>query len=271
MIRSALRYHQPDSRNEAASLLAEHRGDVAVLAGGTQLIPRMSRGEVTVGHIVDLKRLELATIKPFDDRVEIGAGVTYAQIAAAAELLNIAPLLPRMARGVTGGRQITEQGTLVGSLCQNTPGSEMPGVAVALDGRVQIARVDGSRELSAAEFLTGAEKVALQPGEFVTSLVLRTVTAGGYYKLKHSGGSWPIATASAIFDVDGAGVVTLGGVQATPVQVAFGDDPEAIPELVDAAVTEPWDDVLAPARYRAAVAKVVAGRAVRELMGGHDG
>jgi aerobic carbon-monoxide dehydrogenase medium subunit len=266
VIRSALRYHQPESRAEASSLLAEHAGDVAVLAGGTQLLPRMFRGEVTVGHIVDLKRLDIATIRVSDDGVEIGAGVTYAQVVATEALITAVPLLPRMARGVTGGRQITQQGTLVGSLCLNTPGSEMPGVAVSLDGRVRIAGVGVTRELDARQFLTGPESVALGPGEFVTSLVLRRTAIAGYYKLKHAAGSWPIATASAVFDAQGAGVVTLGAVQGTPVQVTFGDDIQAIPELVEATVTAPWDDVLAPARYRAAVAKVVAVRAARQLM-----
>jgi aerobic carbon-monoxide dehydrogenase medium subunit len=270
MIRSRLRYHRPRTRDQAARLLAEHAGDVRVLAGGTQLVPRMMRGEVNVQHLVDLGGLDLRRIH-FDadaDEIEVGAMVTYADALESSVLGRHVPLIPRMASGVTGGRQLTQQATLVGSVVLSFPASEMPAILVALGGRVRIYGSDGVRDVAATAFLRGAESVDLHAGEFVTSCVLPVHRHSGYCKIKHAFGSWPITTASAVLQDDGELLVTLGAVEDVPVQVRVGRDPEALRERVAAAVTRPCSDVLAPGEYRRAIAPVAAARAARELTQG---
>jgi carbon-monoxide dehydrogenase medium subunit len=267
MIRSYLRYHRPRTRDQAARLLAEHAGDVRVLAGGTQLVPRMMRGEVNVQHLVDLGGLDLRRIHLDEDtnEIEIGAMVTYADALESSVLDRDLPLIPRMASGVTGGRQLTQQATLVGSLVQSFPASEMPAILVALSGRVRIHGSDGVRDVAATAFLRGAESVDLRIGEFVTSCVLPVHRDSGYCKIKHAFGSWPITTASAVLQDDGELLVTLGAVEEVPIRVRVGRDPEALRECVAAAVTRPWSDVLASGEYRRAIAPVAAARAAREL------
>jgi hypothetical protein len=81
----------------------------------------------------------------------------------------------------------------------------------------------------------------------------------GYVKLKRGWSSWPIATAAALA---ADGVLTrlvLGGVAGRPVEV----QPGAVPDIA-----EPWEDELAPAAYRAAVAGPIAARAAVKAMGG---
>jgi carbon-monoxide dehydrogenase medium subunit len=268
MIRTSLRYHRPATAAEASAVLAEHHGNVVVLAGGTQLLPRMNRDEVHVEHLVDLKDLGLTAITELDDRIKIGAKVTYSDVIGSELLQRIVPLLPRMARGVTGGRQLTQQATLVGAACHNYPGTDVPGTLVALGATLRLHGLDGFREVAAADFLLDALSVDVRPGEFVSSFVVDRTQPAGYCKVKHSTGSWPIATASALHDtVSGGFSVTLGAVQAVPVRVAF-TEPRELAGLIRAAVTDPWEDVLAPATYRAAIAGVVAQRALTELLEG---
>jgi aerobic carbon-monoxide dehydrogenase medium subunit len=270
MIRSHLRYHRPRTRDQAARLLAENAGDVQVLAGGTQLVPRMTRGEVSVGHLVDLSGLDLRNIQLDEDadEVEIGAMVTYADAIESSLLTRYAPLIPRMAKGVTGGRQLTQQATLVGSVVLSFPASEMPAILVALGGRVRVYGPEGVRDIAGAAFLRGAELVDLRAGEFVTSCVLPVRRHIGYCKIKHAFGSWPISAASAVLDDDGELLVTLGAVEDVPLQIRVGRDPGALREHVAEAVTRPWSDVLASGEYRRAIAPVAAARAARELTHG---
>jgi aerobic carbon-monoxide dehydrogenase medium subunit len=270
MITSHLRYHRPRTCDQAAGLLAEHAGDVRVLAGGTQLVPRMTRGEVSVGHLVDLSGLGLRNIHLDEGagEVEIEAMVTYADAMESSLLDRYAPLIPRMASGVTGGRQLTQQATLVGSAVLSFPASEMPAVVVALGGRVRVHGPGGSRDIAGDTFLRGAEQVDLRAGEFVTSCLLPVHRRIGYCKIKHAVGSWPITTASAVLHDDGELLVTLGAVEEVPLQVRVGRDRGALREHVAAAVTRPWSDVLAPGDYRRAIAPVAAARAVRELTNG---
>ena len=235
MIRTRLSYHRPVSLDEASALLAAHTGNVAVLGGGTQLLPQMHRDEVHVEHVVDLRGLGLDTITVDGEQVEIGAMVTYADVLLSPALRGTVPLLPRAAREVTGGRQLVQQATLVGSACHNAPGSDMPGVLVALDARMRLHGTGGPREVAARDFLLDASRVDLRPGEFVTSFVVGRTMHVGYCKVKHSTGSWPIATASVLRHPGGGSMtVTLGAVQAVPLRIEI-DDPDRLEDGVPVA------------------------------------
>lgn len=265
MIRTRLRYHRPSSPTEASATLAEHAGNVAVLGGGTQLLPLMNRDEVHVEHLVDLRDLALGNIDVREDRVVVGALVSYADVLAAEVLRHTVPLLPRVAEGITGGRQLTQQATLVGAACHNYPGTDMPGALVALDARLRVHGTLGIREVAAGDFFLGATRVDLRPGEFVLSFAVPRAARAGYHKVKHSSGSWPIATATALPRADRPGItLTLGAVGPVPVRVHL-EHPGELPDRVRDAITDPWSDVLAPGDYRAAIAPVVAARALAEL------
>jgi aerobic carbon-monoxide dehydrogenase medium subunit len=266
VIRTALRYHRPGSAEEASDLLNEHRGDSAVLGGGTWLLPLMCRGELRVSHVVDLRGMGLDSIRVGADEVEVGAMVTYEDVLASPELADAAPLLGTMAAGVTGGRQLRNQATLVGSACYANPASEVPAVLVALDAVLQVHGPSRPREVAAADFFEGAFATALQPGELVTSFRLpRRRLRTGYAKVKLSAGSWPIATAAAVLDeACGEASVTLGAVERQPLTLAVAGGepgPGQIEALVADGVSDPWADVLAPADYRRRIAPVVARRA----------
>lgn len=267
MIRTRLRYHQPLRPDEASELLAEHHGRVAVLAGGSQLLPRMNRGEINIDHIVDLRGLGLRGIERTRGRVRLGAMVTYDDTLASPLLAESVPLLPRVACGITGGRQLTGHATLVGALSHAFPGTDMPGALTALNATVELHGPEGTREIPIDEFLLGAKHIDRRPGEFVAAVTVDSIPRSGYCKVKHATGSWPIAAASAIDDGDIL-TVTLGAVQARPLRIVIPDPtPAVVTQTVDAAVTAPWTDVLASGDYRARIASVVARRALTELQG----
>lgn len=272
MIQTALRYHRPTTPEAATQLLVEHEDDVAVLGGGTQLLPRMTRDEVSVGHIVDLQALDGAhAISADADRLRLGALVTYDDVLRSPDVALRLPHLARVASEVTGGRQLRSTGTIVGSACFAMPGSDMPAAIAGLGATLRIHGPGGWRDAPAREFFLAAFRPALAPGEFVHSadfpLLARST---GYCKVKHCSGSWPIATASAVRDSRSTRI-TLGAVQATPLTVELSDeavsDRQALIDEVTAAITEPWSDPLAPGSYRARIAGIVAARAHDDMEG----
>lgn len=273
MIRTAVRYHRPATVNDASALLEQHHGHAAVLAGGTQLLPRMFRGDSAVEHLVDARDLGLAsaTVSPATATptiIEIGALVTYESILADPALRRACPLLAEVAAGITGGRALTGQATLIGSLCQNTPGSEIPAVFTALDAQVLLHGPHRARTVPVATFLRDAHEIDLGPGELVRAVRFAAVPRTGYCKIKHTTGSWPIATATARYDTHGHPLVTLGGVDALPRQILVHDPaPDALDRQIRDALPRPWSDVLASSDYRTAVAPVAAKRAIQAL---HD-
>lgn len=275
MIHTKLQYHRPAKAEEVCSILDEHPNDAVVLGGGSWLLPRMNRHEVQANHIIDLRGLNLNTMKVEDDLVRMGAMVTYSDVLSSKELAEAIPLLPQVARGITGGSQVRNLGTLAGSACFANPSSDIPAVLVALGTKLQIIGKKSEREVAAEDFFLDAFRVDLHPGEFVSSLVIpRHRLRSGYYKLKISASSWPIATASAIINDDtGEKSITLGAVEPRPLRIDLSSVMDAegvlqgvdISDFVRAKIVNPWSDILAAGEYRREVAGVVARRAIENL------
>jgi CO/xanthine dehydrogenase FAD-binding subunit len=282
VIRTNLRYHAPTSVAEACHILAEAT-EGAVLGGGTMLVPRMVHGERNVTDAVHIRGLGLDTIQRTGDGVDIGAGVTYTQVLEA-PAGSVPALLTTMARGITGGAQIRNQGTLAGSASYANPSSDVPACLVALDATLHVHGTDGHRALPAAKFFRGPFRTDLRRDEILTRLSIPDVgVRSGYSKLKLSESSWPIVTAAAVAESRGDGGwryrLGIGGASAVPVLVdlaALGEsghglalDDGRTASLVRAAVeeelAEPWSDELAPGHYRRQVAGPVALRALALL------
>ncbi len=224
MIRTALTYHAPQRPEQACALLAEHSADAAVLGGGTTLLPAMTRGDRTHLHVVDLRRLGLAGIEPVGEEAEIGAMTTYSALLTSPHLDGLAALVRLAAGGITGGTQLRNQGTIGGSASYANPASDIPAVLVAVNAQMRLHGPDGVREMAAGEFFRDAFETASTVGEVLTAIrVPRRAARIGYYKLKLSESSWPIATAAARAEiVDGrlvSAAVTIGAVCRTPVTV----------------------------------------------------
>lgn len=277
MIRTPAEYHRPETVAAVTALLAEHGTAAAVIGGGTWLLPQLHRGERAEVHLIDLRGLALAPIVERDLEYELAATATYEDVLADASLCAALPVLATMAAGVTGGRQLRNQATLVGSACHQTPSSEAPAMFLALGAEFRVVGSAGERAIAAADFFLGAFETALAPDEFVAAARFpATPREGGYVKVKIAAGGWPIATAIATRGGPSETPdLVLGAVQGRPLRIDLGaaadDSPgvriDAVADLVAAQVTEPWDDLQADAEYRRRIAGPVARRAVERMEG----
>jgi len=76
-------YLGPDNLEGALDLLATHRDDAKILAGGTDLLVRMKKGLLIPKVLISLKSLsELSYIKKKDNHIKIGARTSIADIIA---------------------------------------------------------------------------------------------------------------------------------------------------------------------------------------------
>ena len=98
-------------------MLAEHGGNTAVLAGGTDLMSLLKRDVIQPARVVDIKNVSSwKGIKPHDGGVMIGANTTLEEInehALAADYRSLIDVIDGI-RAI----QITGNGTLAGDLCQ---------------------------------------------------------------------------------------------------------------------------------------------------------
>lgn len=259
MITTRFDYQAPTSIEAAADLLAE--GDATIVGGGTWVVPEMTHGARTPARLVDLRHAGLSGVRTENGSTSIGATTTYRDLIASEDIAVRLPLLRTLALGITGGAQIWNRGTVGGSACYANPASDIPAALVALDASLRLHSADGARTVAAADFFVDAFATALKPGEILAEIVIGPVDASGYYKFKLCESSWPIVTAAYVRDA-ASERVALGGAQATPVRVELdGTAADDVAARADAAVDEPWSDVLASGAYRKSIAGVVAKRA----------
>lgn len=111
-------YLRPGSVAEAAGMLADHGGRAVLVAGGTDLLPKMKRRQTTPEVLVGLSHLEeLHTVRTLaDGRLELGAGVT---LAAALEAGGTPRAYEQAARLVSSPA-LRNVGTVGGNLCLDT-------------------------------------------------------------------------------------------------------------------------------------------------------
>ncbi len=114
-------YLRPGSVDEAAELLAEHGETAMLVAGGTDLVPKMKRGQmepellIGLGHLGELR----AVTETEEGGFEIGAGVTLAAVSGSPRLAAAYPAYTRAA-ALVSSPALRNVGTIGGNLCVDT-------------------------------------------------------------------------------------------------------------------------------------------------------
>ena len=112
-------YASPTTLQAAVHLLAEAKGEAAVLAGGTDLLSSMKDGIASPVRVVDLQKLK--ELKRIEFRsgsgLRLGALVTLDELIENTEVQQHYPALIQAAQGVSSP-QIRSVGTVGGDLCQ---------------------------------------------------------------------------------------------------------------------------------------------------------
>ena len=162
-------FFAPRSLDELTSLRAKHP-EALLLAGGTDLGLLAGRSRHPPKAVIHVTHVpELNVIDAGKKEITFGAAVTYAR--AMPLLIEAFPALrPYLAR--LGSRQIRTLGTIGGNVANASPIGDMPPALLALETRVKLVSVRGTREVPLEEFFIGYRKTALAPDEVIQSLTL---------------------------------------------------------------------------------------------------
>ena len=119
-------YARPASLAEALALLAEHKDDARVLAGGQSLVPMLNFRVAAPKVLVDINRIAgLAGIKITKTQVRIGALARQVELEHSADIARHLPLvasaMPHIAHPA-----IRNRGTFGGSCALADPAAELP-------------------------------------------------------------------------------------------------------------------------------------------------
>ena len=260
-----LSYVRPTTIQAAHARLSEHP-DARPLAGGQSLLPAIRLGLAAPSHLIDLQDIPaLHTIECDANRLLIGAMVTHARVAAHPHLREGWPMLSALARGIAD-QQVRVVGTLGGSIANNDPAACWPAGVLASGASI----ITTQRRLTADDFFCGLFTTALAPDELITGVEFPRALAGHYIKFEQPASRFALVGLALSQFADGVRVAITGlgnGVVRWPeAEAILGAQFDA--GALEGLALDPdqaLGDLHAPAEYRAHLAGVLLGRAVRHL------
>jgi len=275
-----MRYEAPESLEGAVALLAGAKGEVRVLAGGTDLLVQMRADILEPDLIVDIKKIpETRAITEEKGGWRIGAAVTGAELKEHPRLKNVWPGVIEAAN-LIGSTQVQGRATMGGNLCNGSPAADSVPALIAAGALATLVGPNGKRDLPVEDVMLGPRKLALQKGEIVASFLLppRPPRSSDAYLrfIPRTEMDIAVVGAGVSLTVDAAGTVTaarvsLGAVAARVLLVAAAaqaiigsrlDKPaQDRLEAAAQAVCQPIDDKRGTVEFRIQVAGVLARRA----------
>ena len=163
------RYFAPVSLSDFADCFHQNP-DAVILAGGTDIglwVTKQHRDLATVIYAGGVPGL--SAVSTGDEVLEIGAAVTLSDAVPSivAEYPELQELFVRFA-----SPPIRNAATLAGNVANGSPiGDSMPAL-MALDTELLLRAGASTRRMPLHEFYRGYQEIALQPGEFVQSVII---------------------------------------------------------------------------------------------------
>ncbi len=277
-------YRSVTSVDEALHLLAEYGAKARLVAGGTDIILELERGQRPgVEMLIDVSRIPgLDEIHLHGDSIRIGPLATHNHLVANNLIVERGLPLAQAAWEV-GAPQIRNRGTIAGNLITASPANDTITPLWALNATVTLTSVSGERTLTFPQFYQGVRRTAMRPDEMLTAIhfpAMRSNERGMFLKLGlRRAQAISVVNTAVILGFDGDTVtsasMTLGSVAPTIIHTPTAEaylvgkvlSSDVINEAarLAAATPSPIDDVRSTAEYRTEMVRVLVKRALQTL------
>jgi len=277
-------YARPASVAQALALLAEHKDEARVLAGGQSLVPMMNFRVAAPKVLVDINRIAaLSGIKIAKDHVRIGALTRHVELERSVDVARHLPLVAQAMPHVAHPA-IRNRGTFGGSCALADPAAELPACALALGATFVVAGKKGERRVAAQDFFRGLFATALKAGELLVAAEFpraRPGYASAFGELARRHGDYAMVGVAAHGSTQGGKFsdmrVAFFGVGDRPARAAqferaLEGKPAAAATIEGALAKldtdlDPRADLHASAPMKRHLAKVLVGRVLRQMEG----
>lgn len=283
-------YFSAASIEEVLQVLTEHGSRARIVAGGTDLILEMERGQrkgieilVDVSRIAGLDQILLDE----DGVIHLGPLVTHNHCVASKLICDHALPLA-LACWEVGSPQIRNRGTVAGNVITASPANDSISPLVALGAWVHLRSLDRERKILLTEFYTGVRGTVMEPDEMLVDIAfpaLQQNQSGMFskYALRRAQAIALVNTA-IVLSMDGEIIrnaqVTLGAVAPTIIHAAEAEAFLMGNKLDEVVITEasrlaaqaarPISDVRGSAGYREKIVQVIVRRGLRAIAAGKE-
>ncbi len=164
----AIDYRTPSTLKEACDLLWDIREEAKIVAGGTDLVIGLRKGDLRPRCLVDITRIEeIREIEEEGDWISIGAGVTHSELASSPLLNRFGKVLSEASSSV-GSPQIRNLGTLGGNIVNASPAADTLPPLMVLDAVARVASREGERDIPLVQLFNRPYETILKPFEILT-------------------------------------------------------------------------------------------------------
>ncbi len=279
-------YHSPETLEEACKLLKKHKGSARVLAGGTDLIPKMHNRLLAPEHVINIKRIPDLNKITFSKTkgLTLGSLVNFNDLIYSEKIQEHYPILTEISKRIAS-HQIRNLATIGGNLCNAAPSADSAPMLIALDSTVTITGPGGKeRTMPVEQFFTGPGSTVLKPGELLTLLhIPPPLACVGMAYFKHTTRNAleiAIVGVAGLIQLDSnsdkcaSARIVIAACAPTPLRVTNAEktlvgknlsasDLEAAAEIASEAV-RPITDIRASNVYRREIVKVQCRRVLEE-------
>jgi CO/xanthine dehydrogenase FAD-binding subunit len=279
-------YVQPSSIDEALSILARQEGEARLLAGGTDLLPKMKRREITApAYVIDLKGIPGLNYIDYDEEkgLSLGALTTIHAIETSPVIQHKCNILAQAA-STMAAPQVRNRATLAGNICNAVPSADSVPALLVLEAELKVVSQKGERILPIKDFFTGPNETVLTGVELLVEVLIPPVPSncrGIYLKLspKRSMDLATVGVAALVINEHGRCKdmrIGLGAVAPTPIRAKkaegilrgqrFSDELIERTAQTAAEQSRPIDDHRASAQYRREMVQTLVRRAIKQAI-----
>lgn len=271
-----LQYLKPESIKEALELLDGYGKNLKILAGGTDLIIALKDRLINCDYLMDIKNIqELQEIKYTEDiGLEIGAAVSLNEIINS-DIINEKYGILIQAAKTLANSLLRNRATLLGNICNASPGGDMLGPSIVLEGKLEILSKTGVRIVPLKDFFIGVKRTVLKENELVSKIIFPSIEGIGKYRRRSRIKGHDLAQIGvSMFLKNDIGLnVSITAAGPTPVIIEdfalLKKDTlkDNIPVIVDKIMTsiKPISDQRASKEFRIDMAKYLSNQILEEL------
>ncbi|MDX2303301.1 MAG: xanthine dehydrogenase family protein subunit M [Microscillaceae bacterium] len=283
MIPASFEYFNPQTLDEAISLLEQYGDDAKIMSGGHSLIPMMKLRLANPEYIIDINDIPgLSYIREEGGFLKIGALTREAELEHS-ELIKSKYHIFCDATKVIADPQVRNRGTIGGNLAHGDAANDHPAIMLAMNAQIVIQGPQGSRTVPMTDFMLGFYQTAIEHAEILTEIQIPIPpqgSGGAYLKLERKVGDYATAGVAVQVTIENNTFkkVGIGLTNVSPVPVKVTDaeshltgktiSDQIIQEAAQMAsdASSPSPDLRGSEEYKRAMVRVLTQRAIRRAI-----
>jgi CO/xanthine dehydrogenase FAD-binding subunit len=279
-------YLEPNTIDEALSMLSQYKGRAKVMAGGTDILPKLKRREIKAPeYIIALKGIPDLDYIKYDEveGLSLGALTTIHAVEISPIVRERFGVLFQAAESMASA-QVRNRGTVAGNLCNAVPSADTAPALFTLEASLKLISPNGKRTVNVQDFFTGPNKTVLTDEEILQEIHVPNLppnSRGRYLKLtpRRSMDLAVVGVAAVVVAEDRICNdirTALGAVAPTPIRARRAENiikgqklsDEVIERAARIAAEEchPISDHRASAEYRCNMVEVLTKQAIQQAI-----